>query len=235
MTKIEWTDESWNPVIGYPQDNPFRVTVHGDKMEQPLHWRKPRMVFVCPMSDLFHPDVSSQRIALIFDVMGAAKQHIFQVLTKRPERMKELPLRYPNVWLGTSCENQPTADERIPHLLKCPVHPSAVRFLSLEPLLEEINIYDNVGLPVVRSLPENIYDTPRVDLGVDWVIVGCESGPGARPMDLDWVRSIRDQCRVTGVPLFVKQLRLNGKLVKDIDAFPLDLQIREFPNATCNE
>jgi protein gp37 len=191
---------------------PFsRVQLLPKHLEDPLHWRKPRRVFVNSMSDLFHKDVPDSYIARVFAVMAKARQHTFQVLTKRPERMLQfmeglratehgrllmveptgaseplagaylLPL--PNVWLGTSVEHQVTADERIPLLLQTP---AAVRFLSCEPLLAPVTLGSTLAL-------------------LDWVIVGGESGEHYRPMDLDWARSIREQCQVAGVAFFFKQ------------------------------
>jgi protein gp37 len=207
----------------------FGVTLHPDKLDEPLHWRKPRRVFVNSMSDLFHPDVPGEFIVEVYARMVAAGQHTFQVLTKRPQRMAKL-LRapifeqsvqeavwrlhthmfagfpYPSVWLGTSIESDRYAF-RADHLRKTP---AAIRFLSLEPLLGPL---------------------PSLDFtGIDWVIVGGESGPGARPMHPEWVRSIRDQCVRAGVALFVKQLSSGGPhAIKDLDLFPEDLRIREFP------
>jgi protein gp37 len=210
----------------------------------PLKWRKPRTIFVNSMSDLFHRDVPFEFIDKVFAAMALCPQHTFQVLTKRPERMAEYlneavpcdlglieiagrkPAGYtwplPNVWLGTSCENQQTADERIPHLLKCP---AAIRFLSCEPLLGPVH------LPESRCVRCNYTGHGRANKHgcaygsgavcpkcqgylsytkpFDWVIVGGESGAGARPCDIDWVRSIVKQCAGAGVACFVKQF---GKL-----------------------
>ena len=262
MSKIEWTDVSWNPVtgctkispgcehcyaermskrlagrFGYPAENPFTVTCHPDKLDQPLHWKKPRNIFVCSMGDLFHEDVPEQFIWRCFLTMSIATQHTYQVLTKRPKTMaKMMRIAFssdlhvhsgpaPNVWLGTSCENQDTANERIPHLMKTP---AAVRFLSLEPLLgpvdlDCINFGDNIavssGSVIVASAAGNQPFNPVID----WVIVGGETGPGARPMDPDWARDIRDQCKAAGVPFFFKAMG-GGQPT------PKDLMIREFPN-----
>ncbi len=212
-SKIEWTDATWNPVTGctkisdgckncyaermskrlagrcgYPKDDPFAVTVHKDKRFEPLHWRKARRVFVCSMGDLFHSSVSLLELDVLFGVMNGSRQHIFQVLTKRPGNMarflnnrgfKHFPLM--NVWLGTTVENSDNTS-RINQLRKCP---AAVRFLSCEPLLGPL---------------------PNLNLdGIHWVIVGGESGPGARPMHPDWARDIRNQCEAASVPFFFKQ------------------------------
>jgi protein gp37 len=237
-TTIEWTDATWNPVVGcekvgspgcdhcYAIDVAHRamqpahvgLTVRrpGDRpdwsgvvrclperLDLPLRWRKPRRIFVNSMSDLFHPDVPVAFIADVFAVMAIAEQHTFQVLTKRPQRMaavldsdvfrdamqeavwaRETHLFAgfvpANVWLGTSIENQRYAF-RANHLRDAP---AAVRFLSVEPLLG----------PVELDLT-----------GIDWVILGGESGPGARPMDPAWALSIRDQCQAADVPFFFKQ------------------------------
>jgi len=228
-TKIEWTEETWNPVTGctkvsagcqncyaermakrlagrygYPADDPFRVTLQEDQLSKPLSWRKPRMVFVCSMGDLFHPDVPDEYITQIFDVMAKARwyRQTFQVLTKRPERMREhllarKALTAPNVWLGVTAENQETADQRIPILLQTP---AAVRFVSCEPLLGSLDLAEGGhGWLFVTDLT----DGRRTHL--DWVIVGGESGPKARPAHPDWFRSIRDQCQSAGVPFFFKQ------------------------------
>ena len=231
-TKIEWTDETWNPVTGctkvsegcdhcyaetiahrfagtkaYP--NGFDVTLRPERLDQPLRWKRPRKVFVNSMSDLFHKDVPDDYIARVFAVMALAPQHTFQVLTKRPGRMRSLlsseqfesavflategrfegcfPWPLPNVWLGTSVENQKWADVRIPLLLDTP---AAIRFLSCEPLLGPIDLF-----------------AWNIDRGtrVDWVIVGGESGPHARPMHPDWARQLRDDCLTAGTPFHFKQ------------------------------
>lgn len=238
QTAIQWTDATWNPVTGctrvskgcrncyaerltaarlnhhpryeglalwHPIEREARwtgdVRLHEDLLDQPLHWRKPKMVFVCSMSDLFHPKVPFEFIDTVFATMCLADRHTFQVLTKRPGRMRQylsagsggagrvadgcLPL--PNVWLGTSVEDQAAVNEHVPLLQ---ASPAVVRFLSCEPLLGAIDF-----LPTA---------------GIHWVICGGETGPGARPMNLDWARSIRDQCQAAGVPFFLKQLNRKG-------------------------
>ena len=287
-TKIEWTDKTWNPVTGCTRvsagcdhcyarrmakrlkamgnpryANGFEVTCHNDALEEPLHWRKPRMVFVGSMGDLFHEDVPTSFITKAFIVMSMCPQHTLQILTKRPERMVEVCIArpwfakavcnvtrrrqhlssfsiLPNVWLGTSCENQDAADERIPHLLNCP---AAVRFVSLEPLLSPINLR---GIDcsawetttIVDSLTGQIIedtelDTPcAADGSLDWVIVGGESGPGARPMELDWARDIRDQCCDAGVAFFMKQLGGFPNARRKLEDIPKDLRIRKYPKPT---
>lgn len=188
-------------------------------LDQPIRWTKPRRVFVNSMSDLFHPSVSPQFIGRVFATMCVAQHHTFQVLTKRPERMLELvggqglhryvsdqvrvvsreswktrwPL--PNVWLGVSVENQETADERIPLLLQTP---AAVRWVSAEPLLGPVDL--SRWLDCAGPFWSNMDVDP-----LDWIVVGGESGPGARPMHPDWAREIRDQCVAAGVPFHFKQ------------------------------
>lgn len=205
---IEWTDATWNPVTGctkvspgckhcyaerfaerfrgvqgHPFEQGFDLRLWPERLEQPLRWRASRRIFVNSMSDLFHPDVPDAFILRVFEVMEEASHHQFQVLTKRPERALELAPRlvWPqNVWMGTSVESQPYT-RRIDKLRNIPAH---VRFLSCEPLLGPLSL----------------------DLaGIHWVIVGGESGPGARPMRPEWVTSIRDQCREVDVAFFFKQ------------------------------
>ena len=228
-SQIEWTDETWNPVTGctpvsegckncyaarmakrlagragYPKDDPFRVTRHADKQDDPLHWRKPRRVFVCSMGDLFHEDVPDAFIYRVLEVILLTPRHTYQMLTKRPGRMAAVLGGYeaiPNLWLGVTAENQQTADERIPLLLQTP---AAVRFVSIGPMLGPIDVSpylgqvhaDALGLPYKG-------DDPWHD-GLDWVICGGETGPGARPMNPKWVRDVRDQCMAAGVPFFFK-------------------------------
>ena len=235
MTGIEWTNETWNPVTGcakvsqgckncyaegvahrfwakqYPPvgGRPRRFTdvqCHPDRLDEPLRWRKPRRVFVNSMSDLFHDDVPDEFIGQVFAVMGRAPQHTFQVLTKRPERMRRFcawtartgnpPLT--NVWLGVSVEDQRASDERIPLLLQTP---AAVRVLSCEPLLGPLEFSDVTR----RSDAVHQLGKPALD-GIGWVIVGGESGPAARPCDVAWVRSIVEQCRAAGGPAFVQDV-----------------------------
>lgn len=180
-------------------------------LHQPLGWRKPRRVFVCAHSDLYHPGVEDAWIDMVWGVMLSAPHHVFQVLTKRPERMRGHVLRMlgrsndappymplelgpaSNVWLGVSAENQDTLDERIVPLLETP---AAVRWLSAEPLLEEITVF-SVNGPV--DVPDGM-ESP-----LHWVVCGGESGPRARPMSVSWARSLRDQCERVNVPFFFKQ------------------------------
>jgi len=254
-TDIEWVQnpdgtkgESWNPItgcshagtpgcdncyarrlaqrlrgrFGYPKDDPFRVTYHPDRLERPLGWQKPRRVFVCSMSDLFHENVAPGTIAEIVRMMSCCHRHKFLVLTKRPERMKSTlpswPL--PNIWLGASVENHNAAIERIPHLLEMR---SRVLFVSCEPLLGPIDL---TRIVVFKEQPGICI--PVIEL-LDWVIVGCESGPRARPTELNWVRGIKNQCNEFHVPLFIKQLRIDGRLSRDLGEWPEDLRLREYP------
>lgn len=253
-TKIEWAEETWNPVTGctpisegcqncyakrmsnrlkgrcgYDADNPFKVTLHPKRLDQPLRWKKPRKIFVCSMGDLFHEDVSGDFLYEIWGIMAQCPQHIFMVLTKRPEIMRawynDVFLRVnplyrknplPNIWLGVTAENQARADERIPVLLQIP---AAVRFVSVEPMLGPVDLTNitmpdeyqppHVALPSlngfhVNSLRDDDDHMYQSNNHLDWVICGGETGPGARPMHPYWVRSLRDQCQAEGVPFFFK-------------------------------
>jgi len=212
----------------YKDRNFNDVACHPERLEQPLEWKKPRRIFVNSMSDLFHKDVPFEFIGNVFAKMHNYQQHTFMILTKRPERMKEFiewyktewlagfegawPREYTHVWMGVSVENQAAADERIPLLLRTP---AAVRFISAEPLLGPVDIskwlikyipWQNAGGPneckhgYASGIP-----CPDCNPSLGWVIVGGESGPGARPMHPDWVRSLRDQCQAASVPFFFKQ------------------------------
>lgn len=210
------------------------VFIHQSVLSKPISWKKPRMIFVNSMSDTFHEKVPFEFIDAIMKVAGICQQHIFLILTKRPERMakyfQERQIRraqfrmvtkmakggisvsnvdvLPNVWLGTTIENQEQADKRIPHLLKCP---SAVRFVSCEPLLGNIDltkIWENnadVWIDSLRGKHGLAYPLQGKNNRIDWVIAGGESGHHARPMHPDWARSLRDQCQSAGVPFFFKQ------------------------------
>lgn len=342
MTAIEWTDRTWNPVVGCtkvsagckncyaktewdrrhkghlagkkvaPQyAQPFEVVqLKPARLSAPLGWRKSAMVFVNSVSDLFHPDVPFEYIDRVFAVMALTPQHTYQVLTKRPERMRAYassslvakrvalaafaagdhaahkrfdawidntpsepagvlsvtdrrwPL--PNVWLGTSVEDQAAADERICYLNETP---AAVRFLSCEPLLGPLDLTTVPrGTPGTYwfpwALPEDKVGAfarwqekpmrAKLADGIDWVIVGGESGPNARPMDLGWAQAIVKQCQAAGVAVFVKQLGakpcvgevetaagsnvfvpdlvgLDHRKGADPSEWPSDLQFRQFP------
>lgn len=208
-SSIEWTEATWNPLTGCTKISPgckhcyaermalrlqamgqrnyvsgFELTLHEDAHDLPLRWKKPQTIFVNSMSDMFHADVPAEFIIGAFDVMQRAAWHRFQVLTKRSERLLRLNEQLPwseNIWMGVSVENDAYIN-RIEHLRHTD---AAVKFLSLEPLLGPLD-----GL--------------RLD-GIDWVIVGGESGPGARPIKPEWVTSIRDQCVENNVPFFFKQ------------------------------
>ena len=208
-SSIEWTEATWNPLTGCTKTSPgckhcyaermairlkamgqpnyvngFKLTLHDKALEIPLQWKKPQMIFVNSMSDLFHEDVPEDFIFRVFEAMGKAHWHRFQILTKRAERLAKLASRLPwqqNMWQGVSVENKDYA-YRIDCLLGTSAH---VKFLSLEPLLGPL---------------------PNLNLaGIDWVIVGGESGPRARPMEEAWVLEIRDQCQNANVPFFFKQ------------------------------
>lgn len=254
-TTIEWTDRVWNPVTGCTKVSPgcdncyaeniarrfagtkafpagFSVTLHADRLDQPLKWRKSSRVFVNSMSDLFHDAVPDEYIEQVFARMWWSPRHTFQVLTKRHGRMRSLiprieerlrkmerdlelvgtptPLTWPlpNVWLGVSVENQRWAAMRIPSLLDTP---AAVRFLSCEPLLGPVDLKKAVwtmGSERGHGLTASFVHAGgccRQFHGIDWVIAGGESGPRARPMHPAWARQIRDDCHVAGVPFFFKQ------------------------------
>lgn len=216
-------------------------------LDQPLRWRRPRRIFVNSLSDLFHPDVDEGFIGSVWNTMALSPQHTFQILTKRPQRMAKLLTAWaaggwmwrrsdmmwcgptkgplPNVWLGVSVENQRYADLRIPHLIATP---AAVRFLSVEPLLGSVELRPHLRRisDASRAASEYEWSSDRVD----WVIVGGESGPGARVMDLDWAVRVVDECAHWNVPAFVKQLGSHyGRAHQDITTFPESLRVREYP------
>jgi len=216
-TKIEWVQnadgtqgKTWNPVTGctkislgclhcyaermakrlagrygYPKDNPFQVTLHPDRLEHPSKWKKPLMIFLCSMSDYFHEDVPEDYIFQVLNIIKQCPQHTFQILTKRSERMLNISQKikqWPaNAWLGVTVEARKYKN-RIDHLKQVN---ASIKFLSCEPLLEDLG---------------------KIDLdGIDWVIVGGESGPKSRAMSPKWVPNIRDQCLAKNVPYFFKQ------------------------------
>lgn len=207
-TNIEWTDKSWNPVTGctavsegcdncyakvmskrFPNWNDFKVTLYPERLDEPFGWIKAQKIFICSMADLFHEDVPFKFINKVFGVMHACENHTFQILTKRPERMREYiighsrlhkkPLK--NLWLGVTAENQQRADERIPLLFDIP---AAVRFVSVEPMLGPVDLQDYNEL--------------------DWVICGGETGAGSRTMEPEWVLSLQKQCKTYHIPFFFK-------------------------------
>lgn len=213
-SSIEWTDATWNPVRGctkispgcahcyaetfaerfrgvpgHPYEQGFDLRLVSEKLREPFRWKSPRRVFVNSMSDLFHDDVPVEYVAKVVDVMREADWHTYQVLTKRSRRMRTVLSgelidagRLPNVWWGVSVEDQQHGKPRIDDLRATP---AIVRFLSIEPLLEDLGTLDLSG--------------------IHWVIVGGESGPGARPMEKAWILSVLEQCRAADVPFFFKQ------------------------------
>jgi protein gp37 len=250
ISAIEWTDSTWNPVTGctkisagcdncyaerfserfrgvpgHPFETGFDLTLRSERLLQPLQWKRSRMIFVNSMSDLFHKGIPKEYISSVFDTMERADWHIYQVLTKRSSLLQKfINARYQtrkvpsHIWLGVSVENQ-QATTRIAHLRRAN---ASVRFLSVEPLLAPVG---------------------KLDLeGIHWVIVGGESGPGARPMEREWVVSICNQCQAARVPFFFKQWggrspKAGGRLLdgKEWNQFPkqrgalqqmqLDLQV----------
>jgi len=212
-TAIEWTNTTWNPVtgctkisrgcdncyaerfserfrgvLGHPFENGFDLTIRPERVRQPLSWRRPRMIFVNSMSDLFHKNIPTAFIDGVFDTMEAADWHVFQILTKRSSLMRRyINKRYAtapaprHIWLGTSIEDR----QRLSRLRHLQETNTLVRFLSIEPLLGPIGRFDLTG--------------------IHWVIVGGESGPRARPMSAEWVREIREQCQEANVAFFFKQ------------------------------
>lgn len=300
-TKIQWTDEVWNWLVGcsrisegcvncyaaeaaksprLQQFGQYQQVKNWDgKIEfvesalmKPLKWRKSKKIFTCSMSDVFHENVPFEWIDRAFAVMAICNHHTFQILTKRPERMKEYfdskpherwikeiweintiaglfynpslgaivsrlrqrePL--PNVWLGVTVENQQAAEERIPVLLSTP---ASVRFLSCEPLLEEVDLSEHLILEYAEWDMETsnpmgggtAYAYP-----IDWIICGGESGNNVRECRIEWIESIVHQCDWAGVPCFVKQLgsncglKLKSRSGGDIEEFPENLRIRQFP------
>jgi protein gp37 len=191
---------------GYPgTPHNFDATLHPDRLDEPLKWRKPRRVFVCSMGDLFHEDVPTDFIWRVIQTCYEAKQHTFQVLTKRPKRALDVLTRSAwwnndtpqNIWLGVTAENQEQADKRISTILQIP---AAVWFVSVEPMLGPVDLSEWIN-PQGATARD---DPARYSL-LDWVICGGESGPDARPMHPAWARSLRDQCQMAGVPFFFKQ------------------------------
>jgi len=248
-TKIEWTDVVWNPVTGCTSvsegcqncyartmacrlqamgtpgyENGFEVTLHPERLGEPLKWKKSKRIFVCSMSDLFHEEVPDEFIWQVFHkICWGNRRHTYMFLTKRPEKMKQWFEKYkdkfwhyhapnepqrhyvsapwpdPCIWLGVSVENQKQADKRIPILLSIP---AAKRFVSVEPMLEIINFtidYDCINL---------------LEEGIDWVICGCESGKKRQPFDYAWARNLKNQCVSAGIPFFLKQGIEGNKLEK---------------------
>ncbi len=247
-----------NPVTSGPG---FGVAWHEDVLLAPLRWRKPRRVFVNSMSDLFHGAVPTDFIVRVLAVIAATPEHTYQVLTKRhgrmhsalshpdlPDQVEEAISEFshtsldrwplPNLQLGVSAEDQQRAEQRIPLLLDTP---AAVRWVSLEPLLSGVNLTrmatGRIGGPVRRDALRPVLDRrtrATLEPALSWVVIGGESGPGARPMAFDWAADIVRECRDAGVPVFVKQLGtvLGGRQHTDIGTFPDALQVREYPDVT---
>jgi len=227
---------------GYPEaPHHFDVTLRPERLEEPLHWRKPRTVFVCSMSDLFHDAVPYEFIDHVIHIVAATPQHTYQILTKRAARMEHyfahgcfghqggatwgMPLE--NAWLGVTTENQEQADKRIPHLLNTP---ASLRFVSVEPVLGPVDM--------CRFLPDPSYEQIRgkYHFGLDWIIIGGESGPGARLFKAEWALDVIEQCQLAGVPVFMKQLgsrvaKSMGKRGKmdDPSEWVEELRIRQWP------
>ena len=235
---IEWTDATWNPVTGctkigpgcdhcyaerfaerfrgvagHPYEYGFDLTLRPERLHQPARWRRPRMIFVNSMSDLFHKKVPAAFVDRVFDVMERTEHHVYQVLTKRSSRLANyVNRRYagklapPHIWLGVSVEDR-SRSGRIAHLQRAK---AAIRFLSVEPLIGPVGPVDLAGIA--------------------WVIVGGESGPAARPMDVKWAREVRDQCAEQGAKFFFKQWGgrtsksggrlLDGELHDDLPSLP---------------
>jgi protein gp37 len=292
MTKIEWTELTWNPIVGCSKVSAGCQNCYAEKMagrlanmgkvqyqqvvnkktgrrqgylsrwngkvafyenaiEKPLHWKKPRMIFVCSMGDLFHKSVPFEWIDRVMAVIALCPQHTFQVLTKQEERMKEyfdtrkpnmdcgnvsVVRKYlckfelkghsvvhllPNLWLGVTAENQEMADKRIPVLLETP---AAKRFVSYEPALGPVYLksylrefYIGLTQEEKQHALENAHCGLHRIIGVDWVIVGAESGSNRRPCKHEWIDSVVEQCKAADVLVFVKQAHLNGKLIKPKD------------------
>ena len=284
-SRIAWCEATWNPATGctklsagckfcYAKHQAWPrlaaiptsiyygrefedVRTHPERLDQPLRWRRPRMIFVNSMSDLFHESIPDEFIEEVFAVMALAHNHIFQVLTKRPERMREflstehrwvtiegraqrmyndrtgedpglwlsVKLPLPNVWLGVSVENQETADERVPILLNTE---ATVRWLSCEPLLDRVDLEAWLDWDCTGDL---LNGPCEFHAGIDWVVVGGESGVNARPMPDGAATLLLEQCREHEVPFFFKQgSQANWPDYKDFDSVPSTLRVREYPN-----
>jgi len=291
MSKIEWTEESWNPVVGCTKCSPGCLNCYAEKiahrlaynlntpqylgatypdgkwtgeieccewlLDKPLHWPKPRKIFVCSMSDLFHPKMPFEFIDKVLDVTQDAPQHIYQILTKRPDIMlkyyKSLSRhsfwdccisghKHRNLHLGVTVCNQAEADEKTPILLQIP---AAVRFVSIEPMLGNMWLGNYLGVSET-IVPNQFYGATEYSKSIgkmwslpglkevppelDWVIVGAEkigSRGVGRECKIEWVQSIVDQCKAANVPAFVKQIHKDGKLIKMPEEFP-----QEYPKCS---
>jgi protein gp37 len=268
-TKIEWCDATWNPItgctpcspgcahcyartmlarhlpgMGHP-GAPGQVTLHADRLDIPFHWHKPRRIFVCSMSDLFHEDVPSAWLDAAYRTMRSCPQHTFLMLTKRPQnahdwRDREFPA-LPNQWLGVTVCNQSEADEKIPVLLQTS---AALRFVSIEPMLGPVDLARWLRCngssvcdqrkggqgPLARG--DSAWCNPPCPKFLDWVICGGETGPGARRMRADWAGDLRDQCDRAGVPFFFKGWGTWLRLKKTHPDYRLldDRQWHQFPD-----
>jgi len=253
MNEGKWWTATWNPVTGcspvssgcdhcwarsmakrFRGPDGFKVKFHSNHIHDPFYLKKPHQFFVCNMGDLFYDEVPENFINTVMSIMFNSKQHTFYLLTKRPERMAEYMKNVrgedrviENLWLGTSVEDQKTADKRIPILLSIP---GFKKFVSVEPMLGPVNVkrwlrdpectcYEIIGGHQQGCYYYNHSTFPPL---LDWIICGAETGPGARPMNLDWARTIRDQCRFASVPFFFKSV---GPKIE----IPSDLLIREYP------
>ncbi len=241
MSKIEWTDETWNPVSGcskisagckncyaenisnrFWKDRNFTdIELHHNRLFKPSKWKKPLKVFVNSMSDLFHEMVPFNFIDSVYKEMNYCNQHIFQVLTKRPKRaleyyknsldLFEVMEKNDNIWFGVSVEDVESC-ERIGQLMAVPAN---IRWVSFEPLIEYIDFYETLASLSFHHL--------------DWVVIGAESGHKRRECKIEWIADIVTQANFFNIPVFVKQIHINGKVEKDISKFPQHLRIREFP------
>lgn len=256
-TKIEWTNETWNPIVGCSRVSPGCENCYAERManrlagmgqekyktvvtdgkwngatafdpsviDKPRDWKKPRMIFVCSMGDLFHELVPFSQILEVLVIAQKCPQHTFQILTKRPDRMREFFTDYvpyfidllPNVWIGVTAENQMRANERLPILNDIP---AAVKFVSVEPMLSNVDLN--------RALEDTLkWHVGGLKNCISWVICGGESGPGARPLKPEWVRSLRDQCVEVDVPFFFKQW--GGKNKKAAGSLLDGKEYKQFP------
>ncbi len=223
---MKYWDVSWNPITGcspcspgclncwakrmayrlkgrygYPTDNPFKVTFHPERLNDPLKWKKPKRIFVCDMGDLFHKDVKEEWfIPIMHKIRLEANQHTYFFLTKRPQNIENYLCNWflqnlPNLWLGVTVCNQEEANEKIPILLQIPaVH----KWVSIEPYLGKVNLIKATDTNYINELH-------KCGIGIDWVVLGGETGPKAKSLHPDWVRSVRDQCQAAGVSFFFKQ------------------------------
>jgi len=261
MTKIQWTNKTWNIVVGCDKTSEGCQNCYAEKfanrlagelyqygqvitngkwngktsfvkenLQLPLKWKKPRLVFVSSMGDLFHDTVRHHTLDNVFEVMGYCQKHIFQLLTKRPKNALRYSQQSPifnawtewgNIWIGATTENQKYYEKRIIDLLA--IKNLDTKYLSCEPLLGPIDLH-------LKTLHhDNILKIANETNVLKWVIVGCESGNRRRETKIKWIEDIVDQCQRYQVPVFVKQVEIDGKVLKDINDFPKHLQIQEYP------